>query len=69
MNRVHEDWAHTLAQELNNNFLMDCAKGKTAYACGIAFAIHELQNSLNRKELERLRADAMDFVNDYMAGV
>lgn len=67
-NPVETDWLHTLANELQSNFLMDTAKGKTAYACGIAYALQRLEQHCSRAEWERLRDDASEFCEAYMAG-
>lgn len=66
-NPVEADWQHTLANELNNNFLMNSAKGKTAFACGIAYALTRLRGHSDQAEWDRLREDAAEFCDAYMA--
>jgi len=66
-NPVETDWLHTLANELDNNFLMDTAKGKTAYVCGIAYAMKRLRDACNEAEWGKLCDDAANFCKTYMA--
>lgn len=68
MNPVTADWLHTFATELNGNFLMNTAKGKTAYACGIAYALTRLKPHCEQSAWEQLQADATEFCDDYMRG-
>lgn len=66
-NPVELDWQQTLADVLNDNFLMNTPMGKTAYACGIAYALNRLQGSCDEAEWEKLREDGAEFSQSYMA--
>jgi hypothetical protein len=67
MNPVEVDWVRTLEVALNNNFLMDSPKGKTAYAFGIVYALRRLQGKCDDSEWEQLREEAAEFSQSYMA--
>jgi hypothetical protein len=66
-NIVAAEWRRALVNELNNNPLMNTAKGRTAFACGIAFALHHLEEHADAFHRARLRYCLKAFVNDYMA--
>jgi hypothetical protein len=63
---VSLEWRRVLANELNNNLLMNTAKGKTAFACGAAFALHYLEEHSDDFSRDWLRHWLKAFVKDYM---
>ena len=66
-NVVAAAWRDILANELNNNLLMNSPKGKTAFACGVGFAVGRLLVNWDRAELTRLYQDLAAFTDAYMA--
>lgn len=66
MNPVEADWLQTLNTELNNNMLLNSPKGKTAYACGLAYALDRLKKHCKQTEWEKLRKEAATFCDGYM---
>jgi hypothetical protein len=60
-------WRRTLKEGLNNNFLMDCAKGKTAFAWGAVYILNRLAISDDPEaEENRLRKAVAAFMAEYM---
>ena len=66
MNTVDEEWQRVLAGPLNNNMLMDSAKGKTAFACGVGFVLSWLHKDWPEVDTNRVYDDLKAFVDAYM---
>ncbi len=69
INVVDAEWRRVLSGPLNNNLLMDSAKGKTAFACGVGFILSKMQDS--KDPIVRLNAallydELKEFVDTYM---
>ena len=60
-------WQRTLKEGLNNNFLLDTPKGKTAFAWGAVYVLNRLAISDDPEEEEaRLRRAVDVFMAEYM---
>jgi hypothetical protein len=62
------EWKLALATELNNNFLMDSPKGKTAFASGGAYVLVRLAKDSSPSAVDRLWSEIEAFCDAYMAG-
>jgi hypothetical protein len=69
-NAIDAEWQRVLAGPLNNNLLMNTAKGKTAFACGVGFMLSKMQESkdpIMRLNAALLYDELKEFVDAYMA--
>jgi hypothetical protein len=66
-NSVDAAWRKALANELNNNLFLDSPRGKTAFACGVAYVLERLDGKSDAKEWQRIFDDLMAFSDAYMA--
>lgn len=64
-NVVWVEWKEVLTDQLNNNFIFNSPKGKTAFACGAAFILGWLRD--HPDDWQRLYDDLYSFTEDYMA--
>ena len=69
-NAIDAEWQRVLVGPLNNNLLMNTAKGKTAFACGVGFMLSKMLES--KDPIMRLNAalfydELREFVDAYMA--